>query len=220
MEIADMSIAARELSLYCENEESIYNALQRVEVTMTRHYVKDRFDIERAIKGYRYTIDRAARAYLLEHGSMGDSLASVFPVSDRNQVAEYFARGYVEDLRGYVLRGTMDLGEGARAMVDKALGRGWVPAWAKPVLESITLKGTRKGVPATAVKWPAGSPRGLPYGIMGYVLKATDGSGWAILAASSGEKFPTVYGLASKDAAIDQLYRNARASVKLPVGVR
>lgn len=125
----NMTHEARELALYLENEYGYYPTLERIAANMARHYIRGDYNLSLSIKGYRHLVDTAAKQYHLEHGSMTTKWSDVFTKKDRDQVAEYLALGFSTDVRGYICRGSEDLSEAARKVIDKARARGWEPVW-------------------------------------------------------------------------------------------
>jgi hypothetical protein len=114
----DMSHEARELVLYMENELAWYNGINWVNGTLAQHWVNNRFDLDLGIKAYaRVTMD-AAKQYHREHGSMSDSVYSVFPKFVRDQVCEFLARSFVATVRQPEV--WADLGERAERILNRA----------------------------------------------------------------------------------------------------
>lgn len=95
-----MSHEAVELSLYAENDYGCFRAyILPMLVACQTHYDKGQGDYERMLKGFQRVLAPVARQYILEHGSMTDRWADVFPVSVRREVAERFAEYFLDEYR-------------------------------------------------------------------------------------------------------------------------
>lgn len=130
MERNQMSDAARELLLWMENNEPTYKHLQAIERAMVRHIVAGRYDLDLAVKGFRHAVNGAAKEYARINCGPFTRVVDVFPMSDRDVVAEWFALAFIDDVRGYLRNGSEDIGEAARVALDKAMAKGWVaPEW-------------------------------------------------------------------------------------------
>ena len=91
-----LSHESRELELYIENTEAFYATLERL---TAGHWNKGSFDIEKGIKGAMHTVNRAAKQYKIEFGSITDSWSTMFSASDRKATAESLVRGLVEECK-------------------------------------------------------------------------------------------------------------------------
>lgn len=93
--------ALTELALYIHNDHGAYKAYFLPTCkTIARHYDRGQGDYEKGIKALaRYTVLPAARQYLLEHGSMTDSVKGVFPPAIRQLVAVDLMQYFLDEYR-------------------------------------------------------------------------------------------------------------------------
>lgn len=80
--------AVRELTLFAENESSLYNQRQSIQKNLLRKLRKGIYDRSLAWKPWKDWFDRAAKEYVAQFGSPG---AKLFSVGDREQAAKSFA---------------------------------------------------------------------------------------------------------------------------------
>lgn len=68
--------------------------------TLGKFHKKGTYNLDRAIQYLdRYCLIPAAKQYLLDFGSMTDSIKTIFPKSDRLKLAEYLALEMVGEFR-------------------------------------------------------------------------------------------------------------------------
>ena len=93
MNYENLSAAATDLCIYAEHNESCYRAyLLPAFKNLERKIKRGVFNLDKAILLFqRYTTVSLAKQYKLEHGSMTDKWSELFTVSDRKQLAEYWA---------------------------------------------------------------------------------------------------------------------------------
>lgn len=91
----------QELILYIENDYGTSKAYYFPTLAMIqKHYDKGRGDYEKGIKALaRYAVLPSAKQYLLEHGSMIDSVRSVFPPAIREMVATELMDRFLAEYR-------------------------------------------------------------------------------------------------------------------------
>lgn len=95
---------ATELELYLMNDYGVHRAyLVPTARNLHRKHKRGVFEYEKAIKGMRHAVDAAAKQYTLEHGSMTDKWSNLFPVGDRNRVAQVL----VDDLLAAIREGDL-----------------------------------------------------------------------------------------------------------------
>jgi hypothetical protein len=101
MNYQDLSAAAAELCLYGEHNEHCYRAyLLPAFKNLERKIKRGVFSLEKAILLFqRYTTVALAKQYRLEHGSMTDKWSDLFTVSDRMQLAQYWAERVRDEVR-------------------------------------------------------------------------------------------------------------------------
>jgi len=95
----DMSDEAHELVLFGENDADLYR--QRtvpIMKNLTKKWDKGVYDHELAVKLWTYWAADAAQRYSAEHGSPDVKWSNMFPTSVRNEVAEYMADYWEEEL--------------------------------------------------------------------------------------------------------------------------
>jgi len=90
-----------ELDLYIENTRAVARAYYFPTLRMiARHYDRGQGDYEKGIKAIsRFTVLPAARQYLLEHGSMTDSVRDIFPKAMRDIVATGLMERFLDSYR-------------------------------------------------------------------------------------------------------------------------
>lgn len=86
-------IAAREISLFADNDYQLYNQ-RKVPIlkNLGKKYKKGTFDIDRAADLWRYYIDAAMQKYHKEFGSRGDKWYELLSPSDRQLLALEYAK--------------------------------------------------------------------------------------------------------------------------------
>jgi hypothetical protein len=85
--------AAREISLYADNNNDLYRQQKRpILINLSKKYKKGTYKIELAAKLWRYYIDNAMQKYNKEFGSRGDKWYDLLSVSDRNLLAMEYAK--------------------------------------------------------------------------------------------------------------------------------
>lgn len=95
----DMSDEAHELVLFGENDADLYR--QRtvpIMKNLTKKWDRGVYDHELAVKLWSYWAADAAQRYSAEHGSPDVKWSNMFPTSVRNEVAEYMADNWEEEL--------------------------------------------------------------------------------------------------------------------------
>ena len=86
-------IAAREIELYATNDNDLYRQQRRpILINLSKKHKKGLYKIELAAKLWRYFIDSALKKYNKEFGSRGDKWYEILNVSDRQLLAEEFAK--------------------------------------------------------------------------------------------------------------------------------
>jgi len=94
--------AARELVLWIDNTEPLYRQWQAIVKNMWRHKAKGRYDHERAIDGFMYLVDAAAKDYTKKFGAAGDRIDVMFNKATRRHAAEEYAQSFEENDRDEV----------------------------------------------------------------------------------------------------------------------
>ena len=95
----DMSDEAHELVLFGENDADLYR--QRtvpIMKNLTKKWDRGVYDHDLAVKLWTYWAADAAQRYSAEHGSPDVKWSNMFPTSVRNEVAEYMADYWEEEL--------------------------------------------------------------------------------------------------------------------------
>lgn len=99
MERSELSHEMIELELYTKHNvgRAYYEPSYK---TLGKFHQAGTYNLDRAIKYLdRYCLTLAAKQYLLEFGSMTDSVKNIFPKSDRLKLAEYLALEMVGEFR-------------------------------------------------------------------------------------------------------------------------
>lgn len=99
MERDNLSHEMVELMLYAQhnNGAAYYESSYKI---LGKFHKAGTYNLDRAIKYLdRYCLIPAAKQYLLEFGSMTDSIKNIFPKSDRLKLAEYMALEMVAEFR-------------------------------------------------------------------------------------------------------------------------
>lgn len=90
--------AAREIELYAENDGDLYRQQRRpILINLTKKYKKGTYDVQKALKLWRYFIDSAMKKYNKEFGSRGDKWFDLLSTSDRQLLAEKWAKETKEE---------------------------------------------------------------------------------------------------------------------------
>jgi hypothetical protein len=85
-------VAAREISLYADNDSQLYYQKRKpILLNLSKKYKKGTYDIDKAAKLWRYYIDAAMQKYNKEFGSRGDKWYDLLSTSDRNLLATEYA---------------------------------------------------------------------------------------------------------------------------------
>jgi hypothetical protein len=90
-----------ELMMYAQNDSFFAPAYyEPAYKTLGQFHQKGTYSLDRAIKYLdRYLLLPAAKEYLLQHGSMTDSVTSIFPKPDRIKLAEVMAVEMVAEFK-------------------------------------------------------------------------------------------------------------------------
>lgn len=101
MNYENLSTASAELCIYAEQNETCYRAyLLPAFKNLERKIKRGIFDLDKAILLFqKYTTVALAKQYTLEHGSMTDKWSDIFTVSDRKQLAEYWAEKVRDEIK-------------------------------------------------------------------------------------------------------------------------
>lgn len=87
------SAEARELSLYIENDGTLYRQqAEPILKNLILKVAKGVYDHDKAVKLYMYLMESGAKKYVKEHG--GGEWSRVFSVATRKSVAEDFAKSF------------------------------------------------------------------------------------------------------------------------------
>lgn len=87
-----MSVGAQELRLYIDNDATLYRQQgQPILKNLATKKAKGEYDHVKAVKLYTYYMDAGAKKYAKDHGGAWNKL---FPVADRKQAAEAFAKSF------------------------------------------------------------------------------------------------------------------------------
>lgn len=90
---------AHELVLYADNDARLW-AMQEPYVENMRKRIKaGTYNLEKGIKLWMYYVERAAKSYVREHGSMSDKWNRMFPMTSRREAAEHYARKVWGEIR-------------------------------------------------------------------------------------------------------------------------
>ena len=89
---------ARELELYADNDSLLYFQRRKpILINLSKKYKKGTYDIQKAVKLWRYYIDAALEKYNKEFGSRGDKWYDLMSVPDRNLLALEYAQNTKEE---------------------------------------------------------------------------------------------------------------------------
>lgn len=92
--------AAAELLLYITNTGELYGPRSigdSIEKNYARKWKAGTFNRDKAIVGYKYLVEAAAKRYVKEHGSRGQMWHSMFDVPTRQLVAQMLTDSFVEE---------------------------------------------------------------------------------------------------------------------------
>jgi hypothetical protein len=133
----EMSDAARELELFAENDDDLYQrSAVPIMKNLSKKFKKGTYDPELGVKLWKYHADRAAKAYSEQH-STGDDWKTMFTPRDRMEMAksmedswrsEMEAGNFMESAEvteSIIVEGEMEAAEQVMAsknMVDKIQG--------------------------------------------------------------------------------------------------
>lgn len=92
----ELSTEARELELFIDNDEPTYEYWKTCIRSLDRKMKRGKYSSTLAVKLWRHLADDAARRYCKEFGG---TVRSVFPVSVRQELAEYIERNEADTLR-------------------------------------------------------------------------------------------------------------------------
>jgi hypothetical protein len=86
----NLSVGARELALYIENDARLYESQWKpIQKNLTTKKAQGKYQKEGAVKLFGYLMDAAAKNYAIEHGDSA-LWSKMFPKHDRLQAAKYF----------------------------------------------------------------------------------------------------------------------------------
>jgi hypothetical protein len=89
-------IAAKELQLYTENDYDIYRSrTQPIQKNLARKRYKGTYDSRKAVKGFQYATDDAARKYTKEFGTGGGF--GIFTPIERKYAAARMTKSFEAD---------------------------------------------------------------------------------------------------------------------------
>ena len=83
-----ISAEARELVLWVENTERLYNQMMYVFRSLARKRDKGTYDPKKAPKAFRALLEAAAKHYMRENGARGEKWFVIFPVIVRREAAQ------------------------------------------------------------------------------------------------------------------------------------
>lgn len=86
----------RELELYMDNTNMVYQQMQRIEKMLYKKYKAGYYDHAKAMKEWSHVVDFAASAYQKEHG---DQRTQIFTRDDRLELAKQLADHYQNELK-------------------------------------------------------------------------------------------------------------------------
>lgn len=91
-----MSVGAHELEIYIDNDGTLYRQQgQPILKNLATKKATGAYDHDKAVKVYMSYAENGAKKYAKEFGSDGGAdWSKMFPVSDRKQVAEAFAKDF------------------------------------------------------------------------------------------------------------------------------
>ncbi len=91
-----MSVGAHELEIYIDNDGTVYRQQGHPNLkNLAAKKATGAYDHDKAVKVYMSYAENGAKKYAKEFGSDGGAdWSRMFPVSDRKQVAEAFAKSF------------------------------------------------------------------------------------------------------------------------------
>lgn len=90
-----ISDAARELSLYVENDGALHRQQEvPIRANLMTKRARGQYSHAGAVKAYEYLMESGAKKYAKDHGSPGTPWHVMFTVADRRQAAEEFAKAF------------------------------------------------------------------------------------------------------------------------------
>lgn len=116
--MSELSHPATDLVMWIENTRGYNETVQTINATMARRWIRDEFDLDSGIRGYRHIVKQAAQNYMLRFGGMCEPLDARFPKPVREEVQEHLARLFVTYARGNP-EVWEDLGEQAARVLAK-----------------------------------------------------------------------------------------------------
>ena len=141
----DMSDEANELVLFGENDADLYR--QRtvpIMKNLTKKWDRGVYDHDLAVKLWTYWAADAAQRYSAEHGSPDVKWSNMFPTSVRNEVAEYMADYWEEELEAGNKMESAELDEKAKNPYAIGMAAAMKSAGDEPPLEKSTIKKAHK----------------------------------------------------------------------------
>jgi|TARA_B110000444_G_scaffold238702_1_gene252506 hypothetical protein len=103
------SDAVNELDSFIQNDEDLYRRrFMPIISNIRRKMKKGVYDHEKSIKLWMYLVDDAAKAYVKEHGAVGQDVKDMFPKETRLQVAQVIADREKDNIE----RGEYDVSKG------------------------------------------------------------------------------------------------------------
>lgn len=92
--------AAQELYLYITNTSELYGPSSQGEMIEKRYaalWKRNQFDTTKAVKGYSYLVNAAAKKYVKEFGDGGTPYHVMFNAPTRRAVADQLTKDFVEE---------------------------------------------------------------------------------------------------------------------------
>ena len=94
------SATSRELRLFADNNGGLVRqSLQPIRDNLGKKMDKGVYDPQKAEKLWGYHADRAAQAYVKEHGSPGDKWHAMFPPHVRKEAAAHWEHNERDDIK-------------------------------------------------------------------------------------------------------------------------
>ena len=139
------SAEANERVLFGENDADLYR--QRtvpIMKNLTKKWDRGVYDHDLAVKLWTYWAADAAQRYSAEHGSPDVKWSNMFPTSVRNEVAEYMADYWEEELEAGNKMESAELDEKAKNPYAIGMAAAMKSAGDEPPLEKSTIKKAHK----------------------------------------------------------------------------
>lgn len=89
-----MSPEASELTLFIDNDYSLYKQKIAIFNALARKKLRGTYDPKLAPKAFAILANQAGKKYIKEHGAPGDRWNAIFSPIDRRQAAVSFAREF------------------------------------------------------------------------------------------------------------------------------